>query len=155
MLTNFSGRSAKVNSKVQISVRLRHFDQAKRVRAISRKRPYKAFFKICHCEKPIEKQSSKRCGFLIVHARVPIPRKGSFRLRLCAIMTNVADIEPLSTSPLGANPHDASLPRNDIIVQKALPNLVTCLFDFHNKKSAPLTMRGGWSGKGAAGVFFK
>ena len=69
-----------------------------------RKRPYKAFFKICHYEKLIEKQSSKRCGFLIVHARVPIPRKGSFRLRLCAIMTNVADIEPLSTSPLGAIP---------------------------------------------------
>lgn len=32
--------------------------------------PYCPFL-ICHCEKPIEKQSSKRCGFLIVHARVP------------------------------------------------------------------------------------
>ena len=82
-LTNFGGRSVKVNSKVQISVILRHFDQAKRVEKSPRKRPYKAFFKICHYEKPIEKQSSKRCGFLIVHARVPIPRKGSFRLRLC------------------------------------------------------------------------
>ena len=42
--TNFVGRSAKVNSKVQISVRLRHFDQAERVEKSPRKR---------HCKRPL------------------------------------------------------------------------------------------------------
>jgi len=52
MLTNFGGRSAKVNSKVQISVRLRHFDQAKRVEKSPRKRPYKyLLYKQCHVER--------------------------------------------------------------------------------------------------------
>ena len=71
MLANFGGRSAKVNSKVQISVRLRHFDQAKRVEKSPRKRPYislLSYYVIARSD--------------ILCRAVAIPRKGT----LCALV---------------------------------------------------------------------
>ena len=50
--------------------------------------------------------------FLIVHARVPIPRKGTACLLLFVAMIELqtVDIEPLATSPLGAIPPQRRFP---------------------------------------------
>ena len=71
MLTNFGGRSAKVNSKVQISVRLRHFDQAKREEKSPRKRP-----NISLLSYYVIARSDRLCR------AVAIPRKGT----LCVLV---------------------------------------------------------------------
>ena len=71
MFANFGGRSAKVNSKVQIFVRLRHFDQAKRVEKSPRKRPYISLLSYY-----VIARSDLLCR------AVAIPRKGT----LCALV---------------------------------------------------------------------
>ena len=88
-----------INYIVQISVRLRHFDQAERVEKSPRKRPYKAFIKLCYCE--------ARSG------AVAIPRKGSSRLRLLGAMTHygqLGNIAPKHSSTLKEYPHSAATP---------------------------------------------
>jgi len=52
-----------------------------------RKRHCKAFIKSCHCKPPTENNQANQAVFLIVHARVPIPRKGTARLKSLVAMT--------------------------------------------------------------------
>ena len=79
MLTNFGGRSVKVNSNVQISVRLRHFDQAKRVEKSPRKRPYISLLSYY-----VIARSDRLCRAVAI----PRTRKGT----LCVLVKIGADV---------------------------------------------------------------
>ncbi len=68
-------------------------------------------------------------NYVIVRKRsdVAIPRKGSFRLRLCLMMTNVAVIKSFSTSALGVIPPQRRYPDHPPLIVKGTLLVVTSI----------------------------
>ena len=92
-----------INYIVQISVRLRHFDQAERVEKSPRKRPYKAFIKLCHCEArfcavAIPEKVPFVCNYLLLWL--------NYRLRIyCRFQRHCLCNTPTAPLPRPPTPH--------------------------------------------------